>query len=427
MLARSLSQSATRYVGSGKGPSPGPPPYDVLFCGTDSFSVSILDAVYRRKDLWNSIHVLTTAYSRAEWGARKPRDGTASQTVTANPLEVYARSKDLPIIEIRKGQSLETDQWEVPAPFQTASPTNLLLTASFGRLIPSSMLHLFTTSSPSAALNVHPSMLPQLRGAAPIQWAIAKQMNQTGVSIQQLSDGKFDRGDIIAQETAGVPHQSTYETLLPTLSVQAAELTIQALQNLPQRHETSVPQDSNTVTWACIPKQENLTIDWSVMSAKDIEALHRAFKHTSTITTWLAPAPEQQNSLEPVQPFVRLLLRDVRLPDEAESEKYASSIEQLASAEVPSGSVYYPPGSDVLLVKTANGSILTVSQLHVESKKLLTPSEWWKGYVQRQDSKGHIRFCNTPPSDHEEQRLARNKERKAEARKTREASRAAQT
>lgn len=83
-----------------------------------------------------------------------------------------------------------------PAPFTKPSPSHLLLTASFGHLIPTSLLSLF---SPLNALNVHPSLLPRYRGAAPIQWAIANGDLRTGVSVQELSRGKFDQGRLLGQ------------------------------------------------------------------------------------------------------------------------------------------------------------------------------------------------------------------------------------
>jgi methionyl-tRNA formyltransferase len=66
-------------------------------------------------------------------------------------------------------------------------------------MIDDKILELFTEHSSSMALNVHPSLLPKLRGAAPIQWAIAKRLPETGATVQQLSKGRFDCGDIVAQ------------------------------------------------------------------------------------------------------------------------------------------------------------------------------------------------------------------------------------
>jgi methionyl-tRNA formyltransferase len=86
--------------------------------------------------------------------------------------------------------------WNLPDAFQDRAANNLLLTASFGVLIPKKMLGYFGASH---RLNLHPSLLPMLAGAAPIQWAIARQLEKTGVTTQTLGE-KLDSGDIYAQE-----------------------------------------------------------------------------------------------------------------------------------------------------------------------------------------------------------------------------------
>ena len=73
----------------------------------------------------------------------------------------------------------------------------MLVTASYGYLLPSSLIDLVP---PLHALNVHPSLLPAYRGAAPIQWAIANGETQSGVTVQELSRDKFDRGRILDQQ-----------------------------------------------------------------------------------------------------------------------------------------------------------------------------------------------------------------------------------
>ena len=73
----------------------------------------------------------------------------------------------------------------------------MLLTASFGHLIPAEVLERYP---PLHTLNLHPSLLPRYRGAAPIQWALINGDRESGVTVQSLSRGKFDRGDILAQK-----------------------------------------------------------------------------------------------------------------------------------------------------------------------------------------------------------------------------------
>lgn len=85
---------------------------------------------------------------------------------------------------------------QLPSPFSTRSASNLLITASFGYLIPSSILSHFGDLN---TMNVHPSLLPKHRGAAPIQWTLMNGDSKTGVTVQTLSKDKFDEGKILAQ------------------------------------------------------------------------------------------------------------------------------------------------------------------------------------------------------------------------------------
>ena len=75
----------------------------------------------------------------------------------------------------------------------------MLLTCSFGHMVPPGLLGRFGWER---RLNVHPSLLPALRGAAPLQWAIARRITHTGVSVQSIEPHRFDAGRILAQSTA---------------------------------------------------------------------------------------------------------------------------------------------------------------------------------------------------------------------------------
>jgi methionyl-tRNA formyltransferase len=146
--------------------------------------------------------------------------------------------------------------WIPPESFQKRSASNILLTASFGHLIPNSLLDYF---EPLNTLNVHPSLLPKYRGAAPIQWTIINGDQETGVTVQELSRGKFDCGRILGQESIvrryflqpsswefeihnvlktqpipiGTTERISFKSLEPILSKAGAELLISVLRDLP--------------------------------------------------------------------------------------------------------------------------------------------------------------------------------------------------
>lgn len=119
-----------------------------------------------------------------------------------------------------------------PKPFDELSDSHLLLTASFGHIIPNPFLDLFPASN---RLNVHPSLLPRYRGAAPIQWTIANGEEQTGVSVQRLvrRDQGIDAGHLLGTvDGIEVPKDATYWSLLPVLADAGAKLLVQVLREM---------------------------------------------------------------------------------------------------------------------------------------------------------------------------------------------------
>jgi len=122
--------------------------------------------------------------------------------LTEIALLEYANKHSLSATQVPPGGISDA----LPPSFQDKSPNNVLVTASFGHIIPNSFLGQF---EPSKRLNVHPSLLPKYRGAAPIQWTIANGDTSTGVSVQRLVEkGKgIDGGDIVGS-VDGIVRQS---------------------------------------------------------------------------------------------------------------------------------------------------------------------------------------------------------------------------
>lgn len=146
-------------------------------------------------DVWNEIHVLTPRLRKTPIRQLSP---SMTRFVFADWLSAlldYARSKDLPISNV-PAEGIK--HYTFPTSFDKLAPReeNVLVTASFGHIIPNSFLARFPARK---RLNVHPSLLPRYRGAAPIQWTIANGDKETGVSVQRLVEkGKgIDGGDIV--------------------------------------------------------------------------------------------------------------------------------------------------------------------------------------------------------------------------------------
>lgn len=179
---RFLSSNST----SAGAASNGGRPFKVLFCGTDDFALECLEKLHANPNICDHIQVLTPADAPNRWKRSK-------KVVTIPPVKSFALINGLAQHTIPENG---LDEFVIPEEFVKEAESSILLTVSFGHLIPPKMLDHFLWSR---RLNVHPSLLPALKGAAPIQWALARGLQSTGVSIQTLGTS-FDSGEVLSRE-----------------------------------------------------------------------------------------------------------------------------------------------------------------------------------------------------------------------------------
>jgi methionyl-tRNA formyltransferase len=117
--------------------------------------------------------------------------------------------------------------------------------AAYGRILGKDLLEL----APHGAVNVHGSLLPRYRGAAPVQWAVAQGEPETGVSIMQMDEG-LDTGDVILQKVLPIAPEDTAETLSPRLARLGGEALVEALGLLERGEVVPVRQDASRATLA---------------------------------------------------------------------------------------------------------------------------------------------------------------------------------
>ncbi|KAI1004815.1 hypothetical protein K3495_g3401 [Podosphaera aphanis] len=191
-------------------------PLRILFCGSDNFSVASLRAIERdfRKDhqsLIKSIDVLCRPGKPVGRGLKK---------IVEAPIKAAAHE-----LGLRVHERDSFSGWDLPQPEN--EKINLIIAVSFGLFIPSRILQ----SVEYGGLNVHPSLLPNLRGAAPIHHTILAGLKFTGVSLQTLHDKSFDRGVILDQTRPHleIPPLCTYTQLINLLSPVAAQMLSQGL------------------------------------------------------------------------------------------------------------------------------------------------------------------------------------------------------
>lgn len=281
VVSHADAETASGLQVSEAGPAPAPGPYDILFCGSDEFALEHLQHLWTHgRHLIKSLTVLVPP--------DLPPRRRENRNMQASLTKRFAEERSIRTVELPKDRKIPSTRpssenqagegsWSLPPVFSKPSPSLLLLTASFGQMIPEWMLDLFTSNSASTALNAHPSLLPKLRGAAPIQWAIAREHKETGVSIQQLSRKHFDCGRLLGQETARIPDGSDLVSLKAQLGTQSASLMLKVLEDLPNAHNQSWPQDEAQMTRAPKITLQDRYIDWENMTADEIALKSRAF------------------------------------------------------------------------------------------------------------------------------------------------------
>lgn len=145
---------------------------------------------------------------------------------------------------------------------------DIIVVVAYGKIIPPSLLEL----PPLGCVNVHASLLPQYRGAAPIQWALINGDKRTGVTTMFMDEG-MDTGDILLKEEVEIEEEENAYTLSRRLSLVGASLLVKTLRGLPDKLIRPVPQ-SGEPTYAPPLKKENGRINWS-LSAREIANLIR--------------------------------------------------------------------------------------------------------------------------------------------------------
>ena len=170
----------------------------------------------------------------------------------ASPVKVLGLSAKLPVLQPERARSPEFLE-----ELRALQP-DLIAVAAYGQILPVSILSL----PRFGCLNVHTSLLPRYRGAAPIQWAILNGDAETGVTIMKMDEG-LDTGDIITQATTPIHPEDNAETLHDRLARMGAELLVQTIPDYIAGKLPSRPQPTEGVSHAPKIKKQDGHIDWN--------------------------------------------------------------------------------------------------------------------------------------------------------------------
>ncbi len=148
---------------------------------------------------------------------------------------------------------------------------DIFIVVAYGKLIPRSIFSL----PPLGTINLHPSLLPQYRGAAPIEWALYNGEKQTGVTVQLIND-ELDAGDIVIQSAVTIAPNETAQEVYDKVMPPGAELLVQAVHGLYNGSLQPIPQDHSRATYCGKITNETAHIDWNSPSQL-IHNMVRAF------------------------------------------------------------------------------------------------------------------------------------------------------
>lgn len=221
--------------------------YRILFMGTPDFAVPPLQALIDGPD-----EVITVICQPDKQSGR-------GRKLTAPPTKILAAEHGIPVLQ---PQSIRTESFLEQ--IKTLAP-DLIIVAAYGKILPGSLLHL----PPLGTINVHGSLLPKYRGAAPIQWAVIKGEKETGVTIMQMDEG-MDTGDILLTASIPIQDDDTAGSVFTKLADLGGKTLLEAIRLLKEEKLYPLRQDDSQVSLAPLLSKEMGHIDWT----RDARSLH---------------------------------------------------------------------------------------------------------------------------------------------------------
>ncbi len=305
---------------------------DLVFCGTPQFAAPTLEK-------------LVGAGFRVKLVVTQPdRPSGRGMELAASPVKQTALALGLPVTQPEK---IKNNQ-EFRAQLEKVAPEAIIL-VGYGRIIPQWMIDLPKLGN----INLHGSLLPKYRGAAPIQWAIACGEPITGVTTMRIDAG-LDTGDILLQMQERIMPEDTALTLTPRLAQTGAELMIATLDGLKNGPITPLPQDNSQATLAPILTREDGLIDFS----------------RTAVDAW--------NRMRGFQPwpgaFTHFRGKTLHLQ---------AAVSAAGRADISPG--HFAIENQRLLLGFAQGTALEIQELQPEGKKRMSVRDFINGYRPRSD------------------------------------------
>ena len=293
----------------------------IVFAGTPNFAVKALSHLH------DSNHEIIAVYCQPD------RPKGRGKVLTPCPVKLYALENNLEVIQpenISNEQNLKK---------LTSLKPDLIVVAAYGQLLSKQVLEL----PKFGCLNIHASLLPRWRGAAPIERSIQSGDSETGISIMKMNEG-LDTGDVLLTKKNLISNFETSGSLSASLSITGAELIVEAIDRLPELDAKI--QEHSKATYAKKILKAEAQIDWN-QSAKNINQLIRAFN----------PRPIAQSNAEAIE--------------------FKEKVIKIIEAEVILDETSGPPGSvikqDKKVCRIATGDgILSLKRVQLSGKNVVS-------------------------------------------------------
>ncbi|KAF8955349.1 formyl transferase [Flammula alnicola] len=323
--------------------------------GRDEFSCLVLQELFQAKDVWSEIVIATQPDVHV---------GRRGSILSVSPLRKLGESLDIPVHTIPKVKR-EFRNWILPHPFSLPTefgdlpPANhLLVTASFGRILTDKMLSAF---QPSYRLNVHPSLLPAYRGAAPIQHTIMDGETETGVCVIKMlkrSEG-IDAGSLWGCHKMSVPENATFPSLRDELAPAGGQLLVSVLRDMLNGKAIAQPQViAANAPGAPFITSKDTEVDFSSMTAEEIYRRFRALNHQKPLFTYTPDG-------KPLHLCELNIVNSTNLEPE--------------SLSTDPGWATFTKTNGMLLVRCAGDSVLGVTKVKPWGKPDRFAGEFWNG------------------------------------------------
>jgi methionyl-tRNA formyltransferase len=251
----------------------------IVFAGTPDFSVPVLQALI---DSGYEIAAVYTQPDRPAGRGREPRPSPVKQLALQHNLKVYQPESLKP----------EADQQQLKA----LNP-ELMIVVAYGLLLPEAVLSIPRLG----CINVHASLLPRWRGAAPIQRAILAGDKQTGVTIMQMDKG-LDTGAMLARAVCAIEDDDTGSSLHDRLMQLGADTLIHCLPALQKGELQAEPQDDNKASYADKLSKQEAEIDWNLDALQLERAVRTRWQRkgkAENLRIWLARAIDLEHTEKP--------------------------------------------------------------------------------------------------------------------------------